>query len=156
MGVFARIRIWRRAPRDTRERGQALIETALVFTMLSTMLIGVADLAQVAYVCIEVANAAKAGAQYGCQNSFAAQDTTGIQTAASDEAPGISVAASSSTNCVCSDGTASTCANSDCPNSHIEQSLTVNTSATVTPLIHLPLLPSTYTVKGESIQRLEQ
>lgn len=154
MSNWTRIRkIWRRGGRES---GQSLIETALVFPILISMLVGAADLAQVAYYSIQVENAARAGSEYGCQNGFTAQDSTGIQTAASDESSSITVVATPTSSCVCSDGTASTCANTDCPNSHIEQTLTVNTSATVTPWIHLPLLPGTYTVRGQSIQRVWQ
>lgn len=154
------MRIWTRIRKGwrggSRESGQSLVETALVFPILISMLVGAADLAQVGYYSIQVENAARAATEYGCQNGFTAQDSTGMQTTATNEAAGISVTATPSSSCICSDGTASTCLNTDCPNSHIEQTLTVSTSATVTPLIHLPLLPSTYTVRGQSIQRVWQ
>lgn len=140
-----------------REEGQALVETSLVlWFVLIPMVLGAADLAQVAYTAIAVENAAKAGAQYGCQNGYTAQDSTGIQTAASDEATGLTVVATPTSACACSDGTASTCLNTDCGNSHIEQTLTVKTVATVTPLIHLPLIPSSYIVQGKAIERVAQ
>ena len=138
------------------ERGQSLVETALVFPLLIAMLVGAVEMARVIYASIAVANAAKAGAQYACKNGYTAQDTSGISTAASDEAPNLTVNTTSSFACSCSDGTASTCQNNDCPNSHIEETITVNTSATVTATIKLPGLPSTFTVKGQSIQRVEQ
>ncbi len=138
------------------ERGQALIETAIVAPVLVTLLIGAADLARVARSSIAVANAAKAGAQYGAQNGFTAQDATGIATAASNEASNLTVTTTSSYSCVCSDGTASTCLNTDCTTSHMEETLTVKTQASVTPLIHLPLLPSTWNVQGQAVQRCLQ
>lgn len=138
------------------ERGQSLVETALVFPILITMLVGAVEMARVVRASIAVANAAKAGAQYGAENGFTAQDTTGIALAASDEAPTFTVNTTSSSSCKCSDGTASTCQNTDCANAHIEQSITVNTSATITPTIRLPGLPSTFTVKGVAVQRVVQ
>src|SRR3954451_22469131 len=69
-----------------RESGQALVETAFAVLLLTPVLIGGAELARVAYAAIEVANAARAGVQYGTQNGFAASDTTGIQTAAANDA----------------------------------------------------------------------
>jgi Flp pilus assembly protein TadG len=138
------------------ESGQSLVETAFILPLMVTMLIGAADLAQVAYTSIAVANAAKAGAQYGCQSGYTAIDGTGIITAAAAEAPNVTLTTTSSSTCICSDGSSSTCANTDCPNSHIEQTLTVSTSTTVTPLIHLPVLPSTYTVKGKAVERVWQ
>jgi Flp pilus assembly protein TadG len=142
---------WRRG-----ERGQSLVETALVFPVLITMLVGAVEMARVVRASIAVANAAKAGAQYGTENGYTAQDSTGIATAASNEAPTFTVNTTSAISCVCSDGTASTCQNTDCSNSHIEESVTVNTSATITPTIQLPGLPKTFTVKGEAIQKVAQ
>lgn len=138
------------------ERGQSLVETALVVPVLVILLVGAVEMGRVVYASIAVANAAKAGAQYGCENGYTAQDTSGIALAASSEAPSLTLSTSSSSVCACSDGTASTCLNTDCPNSHIEQTLTVNTSATVSSKIRLPGLPNSYTVKGQSIQRVVQ
>lgn len=133
--------------------GQALIETALVLPILVTLLIGAADLARVAHASIAVSNAAKAGAQYGAQDGFTAQDATGIATAASNEASNLTITTTSSYACVCSDGSASTCLNTDCPTSHMEETVTVTTQATVTPAVHLPILPTSWKVQGQAIQR---
>jgi len=142
---------------EDRESGQALVETALIFPLLVAVLIGAAEFARVAYAAIEVANAARAGAQYGAQSGYTASDTTGIATAASKDAANVTgLTTTSSYACVCSDGGASTCANTDCANSHIEEILTVNTQATIDPLIHVPGLPHTYTLKGQAIQKCVQ
>lgn len=150
---------WRREIRRAKdhEAGQALVETALLVPLLITILVGAAEMARVAYAAIEVANAAHAGAQYGAQNGYTASDTTGIATAASNDAFNLTgITTTSSYTCVCSDGTASTCQTSDCSSSHIEETLTVNTSVTIDPLIHLPGLPTTYTLKGQAIQKCTQ
>src|SRR5438270_4418205 len=99
------------AGRIRRPDGQSLIETAVIFPILVTLLIGSADLARVARASIGVANAAKAGAQYGTQSGFTAQDSTGIATAASNEDTNLSITTTSSYTCVCSDGSSSTCSN---------------------------------------------
>ena len=137
--------------------GQALAETALVIGfILLPLLIGTADLVRVFRASIAVSNAAKAGAQYAVQTGFTAQDATGIQNAASAEAPNLTVTATASYSCVCSNGNSSTCLNSDCSTSHLEQTVTVTTTASVTPLIHLPALPTTYNLSGRAIQRCLQ
>jgi Flp pilus assembly protein TadG len=136
--------------------GQSLVETALMFPILLTFLVGAADLARIAHASIAVANAAKAGAQYGAQNGFTANDSTGIIAATAAEAPNLTLTTVPSHTCICSNGNASTCLTSDCPNSHKEEILTVSTSTTVAPMIHLPLLPSSFTVKGQAIQRCLQ
>lgn len=156
---LARWHVWRTGFRLAKdhEAGQALVETALVVPLLITILVGAAEMARVAYAAIEVANAAHAGAQYGAQNGYTASDTTGIATAATNDAYNLSgITTTSSYTCVCSDGTASTCQTSDCSSSHIEETLTVNTSVTIDPLIHLPGLPTTYTLKGQAIQKCTQ
>jgi Flp pilus assembly protein TadG len=144
-----------RAQKD--EAGQALVETALVFPILITLLLGTAELARVAYAAIEVANAARAGAQYGAQSGFTASDTTGIATAAANDAANLTgLSTTSSYACACSDGSASTCQPTDCTNSRIEQTLTVNTQVTIDPIIHVHGLPTTYTLKGQAIQQCAQ
>src|ERR1019366_7388583 len=48
-----------------------------------------------------------------------------------------------SSSCACSDGTsAASCTLASCPTSQLEQILTVQTSATFTPLIRIPSLPT--------------
>jgi len=147
----------RRSGPCTVDAGQALVETALVFPMLVALFLGAAEFARVAYAAIEVANAARAGVQYGAQSGSTASDSTGIATAASNDGANVTgLTTTSSIACICSDGTASTCANTDCASSHIEETLTVNTQATIDPLIHVPGLPRTYTVKGRAIQKCVQ
>jgi Flp pilus assembly protein TadG len=144
--------------RPGRDAGQALVETALVMPLLILILLGAVELAKVAFAAIEVSNAAKAAVQYGAQSGTTAADTAGMLTAAQNDAnflTGLQLT-SVSTSCVCSDGTASTCLNTDCPSSHIEETLTVQTQATYDPLIHLPGLPTTYTLSGQATQKCLQ
>jgi Flp pilus assembly protein TadG len=146
------------------ERGQALVETALVFPLLILLLLGTAELARVAYAAIEVANAAKAGVAYGAQNTATSSDTTGIQTAALIDANDLAATLSTTVTVtgVCSNpavlctGAGSTCTNSDCSDAgdHIENILTVSTSASFDPLIHLPGLPNTYPLHGQAVQKV--
>jgi Flp pilus assembly protein TadG len=151
------LRIFAFGRRQDRDAGQALVETALLIPLLTTLLIGTAEMARVAYAAIEVANAAHAGAQYGAQSGYTASDTTGISNAAAIDAANLTgLTTISSYSCICSDGSASTCQPTDCSNTHIEQTLTVNTQATIDPIIHLPGLPTKYTVKGQAIQRCAQ
>ena len=139
------------------EAGQSLVEAALSISLLIGIVVGAAEMARVAYAAIEVANAAHAGAQYGAQSGYTASDTTGIATAASREAANLTtLTTTSSYACSCSDGSSSTCANTDCASSHLVQTLTVNTQVTINPVIHIPGLPTTYTLKGKAVQRCLQ
>ena len=140
------------------ESGGALVETALTVPLLMTLMLGAVEFARVAYTAIEVSNAARAGVSYGAQNGGTAGDTTGITWAATHDGANISTLSVSnvSVSYICSDGSASTGANTDCSSSHIEEILTVNTQASMDPLIHLPGLPKTNTVYGQAIQKCLQ
>jgi Flp pilus assembly protein TadG len=146
-----------------RDAGQALLEIALTLPVLAALLVGAAELARVAYVAIEVSNAAKAAVAYGAQSPTTVSDTTGIQNAAILDAGNITLTTSDvtvSTAGVCSSGAActgagSTCTNQDCqtnPGDHIETVLRVTTSYNFSPVIHLPGLPASFTLHGSAVQ----
>jgi len=123
--------------------------------MLIALLAGAVEFSRMAFAAIEVSNAAMAAVQYGAQDPTTAADTTGIQTAASNDAPDISLGTTTaSTSCICSDGSASTCLSTDCSTSAIEKILTVNTQATFTSVIKIPGVPNTFTLHGQAIQKV--
>jgi Flp pilus assembly protein TadG len=139
------------------DSGSALIELGLSVPLFAGLLLGSVELARTVYASIEVANAAKAAVQYGVQTSVTATDTTGIKLAAANEAYDLSgLSTTVSTSCVCSDGSASTCLNTDCSSSQIEQVLSVRTQVSIDPLIHAPGLPTSYTMTGRAIQKVLQ
>src|ERR1700744_6377881 len=71
------------------ESGQSLVELSLGLTAMTVLLIGATEFGGLAYASIEVSNAARAGVQYGAQNHTTASDTTGMQTAATQDAPDV-------------------------------------------------------------------
>ena len=86
-----------------------------------------------------------------------AGDTTGIQTAASNDAQNLTLGPTTvSKSCICSDGSASTCLPTDCSSSNIETILTVQTQATVDPGFYLPGFATTYTLQGQAVQKVLQ
>ena len=143
--------------------GQALVETALTVPMLIVVLIGAAELARVAYMAIEVSNAASAAVRYGAQNGTTAVDSAGMELAATQDAFNLPstaplhvtptsacfCASAPSGSVTCTDETACTGTGDT-----MEKTLTVTTSATFDPLIHLPFLPRTFTLHGQAIQRV--
>ena len=146
------------------DAGQSFVEIALTLPVLVILLVGAAQFATVLYVAIEVSNAARAAVAYGALSTTAG-DTTGIKNAAILDAGNITLTSSNvtvSTVGVCSSGaactgTGSTCTNQDCqnpanPGDQIETILTVSTSYTFTPAIHLPFVPSSYTLRGHATQ----
>jgi hypothetical protein len=147
-----------------REDAQSLVELALVVPLFILLLVGSAELARVAWAAVLTSNAARAGAAWGAVNPANAGDATGgIEAAAA--ADGINLTGLTTTprlTCACSSGAAiQRCittalgvatALSDCPSpATITNYVRVNTSSTVTPLMHYPGLPRTFTVTGQSI-----
>jgi len=139
------------------EQGNALIETAVGLTILTTLLFGAAEFGRLSYAGIEISNAAHAGAAYGAESRTYASDLPNIQNAAVKDAPDVSgVTSTAAYSCKCSDGSASTCAPTDCTGIRIIEYITVNTTGTVNPMIYVPGLPHTYTLTGRAIMRVEQ
>jgi len=139
------------------DKGQALVETALSFTLLLLLLVGAVEFARLFYASIEVSNAALAGVQYGVQSAATAGDTAGIQTAAANDAQNIALGTTTtSLSCICSNGGASTCLPTDCSGSNIETILTVNTQASFNPGFHLPLFPTSFSLHGQAVEKVLQ
>jgi Flp pilus assembly protein TadG len=137
------------------QRGGSLVELAFMMPFLSLLLIGVVDMGRAFYLSMEVANAARAGAMYGYQSSATMQDTTGIQTAASNDALEVTgLTTTSSYGCMCSDGTnASTnCGTPPTCSSGKRQVnfVIVNTSATYTTLFPWPKVPASIALTGKA------
>ena len=144
----------RRSTLIAEETAQAMAEIALTLPILLALLIGGAEIARVSYAAIEVSNAARAAAQYGAQNSTTAADTTGMQTAATNEASSVALGTTTvSISYICSNGSSTSGTPPTCSSSVVETILTVNTQATVDPLVHLRFLPITFTVHGQAVQK---
>jgi Flp pilus assembly protein TadG len=137
--------------------GQASVELALSLPLLLMMFLVVVETGRAFYIAISVANAARAGVQYGSQSLTTAGDSAGMTTAATNDAPNITGMTVTATHfCICSDGTASTCAATDCATSHRLVYTQVNTSAPYSPLINFMGILPTMTVPGEAIMRVAQ
>ncbi|MGI9101633.1 MAG: TadE/TadG family type IV pilus assembly protein [Terriglobales bacterium] len=61
------------------QRGNAIVEFALVLPLLVVLVLGVADFGRVFYYAVMTANAARAGAQYALRNNYT--NVMGIQNA---------------------------------------------------------------------------
>jgi Flp pilus assembly protein TadG len=142
------------------EIGASLVELALMMPIFTVLLLGAAEFARLAYAYIEISNAARAGAAYGAQSHATASNTANIELAATNDGANLSgLSATASTSCACSSGTSITCATAAtaCVSPYrIIESVQVNTSASVSPLIHCPGLPTTYTLQGQAAMRVEQ
>jgi hypothetical protein len=99
----------RRRTRSSRS-GQTVVELALLLPLLLVLCVGVIEIGRYAYFDILIANAARAGAQYGAQSLIQAADQGGIQAAAqSDGLHGMTV--TSMQQCGCPGATPGACPN---------------------------------------------
>ena len=97
----------------SRARGTAVVEFALAAPLLLLLAAGVLDFAMALRTATAVADAARAGAQYGSRSTANASDTAGIRAAALAAAPGVAgMTASVVKSCQCPGGTAVSCTGS--------------------------------------------
>ncbi|MGC8548076.1 MAG: TadE/TadG family type IV pilus assembly protein [Acidobacteriaceae bacterium] len=143
--------------RHSGESGQALVETAISLSLLVVMLLGIAEIGNLAYAAMQVTSAATAAVQYGDRSRAAATDTTGMLNAAQAAAPllpNLALSPAPTTSCICANGAASTCSQGDCPGSSIDVLLNVTTAVTFKPFIHLPGLPASFNLSGQAVQQV--
>lgn len=144
------------------DRGQSLLEVALTFPILLALLVGAVELGRVAYFSIAVSGAAQAGVLYGQRSQTAASDNTGITQAAKNDAWNVpSLVVTPSHSCFCMSTGAQTpathCLLSDCSGSQrMVEYVQVNTSATITPMLNYPGLPSSFNLTGRATSRVSQ
>jgi Flp pilus assembly protein TadG len=153
--------------------GQAFVELAFVVPVLILLLLGAVELGRLAYADIEVSNAARAGVAYAMQSNTKASDSTGIQNAAKQDAPditGLIVDNNGPPTLTCYCETAGVAAASSCTTintgsvgpgacaspSIIVEYVQVNTSATIDTAFHFVGIPSSVTLQGLAIMRVER
>jgi Flp pilus assembly protein TadG len=148
------------------ERGQAMIETALSSLFLMLLLLGGLEVGMVAYAAIEVANSAKAAAQYAAMNGGAwtptGLDTQGMLNAAQAEAGNLVSRITFTTpptyTCRCTGGGVANCHTAPptgCTSSHLRVTIAVKTQTSYFPLIHA-LGFAGVTLKGSAQQEVLQ
>ena len=140
-----------------RATGQASVELALSVPLLIVLLLVVVEAGRVCVVAVSLSSAARAGVQYGAQSLTTVSDTAGMQNAAKADAPNLTaMTATGSYYCQCSDGTASTCLATDCATSHRLTYVKVITSATYTPIVNWPGIPTSTNLTSQAIMRVNQ
>jgi Flp pilus assembly protein TadG len=151
INLFMRCAAWRATA------GGAIVELALVMPIFSALMLGSAEFARLEYASIAVANAARAGVAYGSQSSATASDFTGMQTAATNDGPnitGLSATATEFWSCSNAPSTQSTSPPTCSAGNHLLNYVQVTTTATVTPVIRVPGLPTSFTLHGLAIMRV--
>jgi Flp pilus assembly protein TadG len=148
--------------------GAVLVELGFLLPIFTLLLLAVFDIGMGYYYALEVSNAAKAGAQYGYQSSATMMDTTGIKNTAKNDGYDVTNSSggkgsatwnsgypTSTWGCMCSDGTQKTpsCGTTlTCStNSRQVNYVDVQTRASYQTLVPWPGIPSTVTLKGETL-----
>ncbi len=140
--------------------GTATVELAVLLPLLLLIALGTVDFGRVFYMSVEVANAARAGVQYGAQGVTYSTDYTGMVNAAKNDAADIpSMTATAERFCTCTGSNSRvSCSSPPCtaplptaPEIYVQ----VDTQATFKTLMNYPGIPSTITLSKEAIMRVQ-
>lgn len=148
----------------SQESGAAAIELALSLPIFVLLILGGAEIANIAWSSVQLNNAAHAAAQYASSihANASPSNATNIEQAAKNEAPALAANMTFPTppTLVCSCITPSTGSESVVSCSTIESSCTspsvilssiqITTQAVVQPLVHYPGLPASYTLQAQA------
>jgi Flp pilus assembly protein TadG len=154
------------------DHGTSILELALLTPLLLLLVLGIIEIGRYSELSILVANAARAGVQYGAQNLAAAADTNGAQNAAVNDAPNALAASANNSTPVCVSSwgcyypefSAPTNERTSCPSMPPDSCppatsavyIQVNTHAIYSPLFSYPGLPGLVPVSGMARMRIAQ
>lgn len=134
------------ASKSRLRRGSVLVEFAVMFPLMVLMALGTADFARVFYAGIAVANAARAGVQYGSVSAGNAGNFPGMQQAALNDAAnqGLTGVTATATNyCGCNgSATAVSCNTGTCAGAAPNGYVVVTVSYTYNTFVNYPGIPS--------------
>jgi len=155
------------------QSGQALIELAISLPLLFLLLLGAAEFGRMAYMAIEVADAAKAAAQFASYDETTMQDTAGILLTAQKNAPYVANYCTSFTatavnpvKCTCMTSgtpspttpTSAACAPASCASpGYVAHVVQVTTTASCSPIFHATgFSAANITLNGSAVQEVLQ
>jgi Flp pilus assembly protein TadG len=136
-----------------RRRGSSMVEFALTAPLLLLLTAGTLNYGLALRMAISVAEAARAGAQYGSASSANAADSAGIQAAAQNAAPNLSgLTITPVQSCKCANGSAVGCGGS-CATGAVELYVEVTARATAPNAFSYPGLGFTGAVSSKAVMR---
>jgi Flp pilus assembly protein TadG len=145
--------------RRHRQRGAALVELAIVMTVICVLIIGIMDFGRIGYSAMAVTGAARAGALYGTQIGKSA-DFTGMRNTASAAASDIgAITTAASRSCECEFG-GSTSVMANCPPTGtcagtVRIRVSVTASKTFAMARAFPGLPATVNLTRTAVMRAQ-
>jgi len=136
------------------ESGASLVEFAILAPVMLVLLVGLIEVGRYTFFAILAANAARAGAAYGAQNTQKADDVPGMTNAAKLDGQSLSQwIVSASPLCSVNGGALGTCSNP--PVSGTIYYVSVQVSGTFPSLLHLPwIFKNGVPVSGTSVMRV--
>jgi Flp pilus assembly protein TadG len=139
------------------EKGSGFIETAILLPTMLLMCCGTMDFARVVYAGIEVANAARAGVQFGALTPGNSGNTDGMVQAAKNDAAdlGSGVTATARNFCECVGGTGEVACSTTTCGSTPSGYVSVTANYTFNTLLHWPGLPQTVTLSRTAKIRVQ-
>ncbi len=141
------------------ETGQSFVELAFMVPVLLMLIVGIIEVGRFSYYAILVANAARAGAQYGAQSLITAADTSGIVTAAKNDGQNVTgLTVTAKQRCGCTGASLSNmCPATACTApSHPLVYVEVHATGTFNSLFTYPGLPASITVNKTFDMRVAQ
>jgi Flp pilus assembly protein TadG len=143
-----------RRRKDSR-RGAALVELAVIVTLLSLLVIGIMDFGRIGYSAMALTGAARAGAMYGAMPGNTG-DFVGMQNKASAAASDIgSITTSASMICECQVGSTTAvinCTTGTCAGTRRDR-VSVTASKTFALIRAFPQLPTNISLSRTAIMR---
>jgi Flp pilus assembly protein TadG len=145
----------RRRIRDS--KGSAIVEFAVVAPFLAFLLLGLIDVGRYTYDGILAAHAARAAVQYGAQNLVTAADTTGMKSAAAQDAQNLSNWSVTVTPMCNNNASMSACpVNSTMAvSANMIYYVQVTVTGTFNPLIAYPGIPTKIPVSATTTMRVD-
>jgi Flp pilus assembly protein TadG len=142
------------------ERGNTFIEFALISLIMIPLFFGVIDFSRVFYYAEIAQGAARAGTQYAAFQAPNQANTSAITAAATADAANVPSAQNFSATpsywCICSNGSSQiSCTGSCGTGANMYMYSQVNTQLTFNTFFQYPGLPTSITVKGQSVMRVQ-
>lgn len=147
---------------SSQESGSAIVELAFSLPIFVLLILGGAEIANIAWASVQLNNAAHAAAQYAAQQAANAATSNNpvIEQVARNEAPALTITFPTAPTQLCRCVTPSTggetaysCSTvqANCPSPNvILASIQVTAQAVVSPLVRYPGLPATYTLHAQA------
>lgn len=133
-----------------------MVEMAVALPVLVLLLLVATDFGRLYYTNIEVADAARAGAQYGSQSLISAANSAGMAAVAKIDASNLSNLTAVASQCTCMvSSTVPMCPADYCASNPGATFVEVDTSTTFSTIFSYPGIPSKITLAGKAIMMVQ-